>query len=196
MNIITIVNNYITKSVRLKNSSTKSGYMPCLLRYTGCPKSQYRLSFYFFILGIICRNFRPVLTDSVCLEVLLAYNLNRISLKVCENLSSDLASIFFHGSSIVIRTTLQNFRLAKSFPSLISVKRKFEVYRLHHAPTHRTIYSVHSKFLKTGSVLDKPRSGRLATITTDENGVQTFHHLALIHPTVNHGHLITRPLIT
>ena len=27
-------------------------------------------------------------------------------------------------------------------------------------------------------------------------GVQTFHHLAFIHPTVNHGHLITRRLIT
>ena len=27
-------------------------------------------------------------------------------------------------------------------------------------------------------------------------GVQTFHHLTFIHPTVNHGHLITRRLIT
>ena len=29
-----------------------------------------------------------------------------------------------------------------------------------------------------------------------QSGVQTFHHLTFIHPTVNHGHLITTRLIT
>ena len=34
-------------------------------------------------------------------------------------------------------------------------------------------------------------------IQLNENcGVQTFHHLTFIHPTVNHGHLITKRLIT
>ena len=34
---------------------------------------------------------------------------------------------------------------------------------------HRTIYSVHSKFLKTGIALDKPQSRKPATTTTNEN---------------------------
>ncbi|CAI9735696.1 Hypothetical predicted protein [Octopus vulgaris] len=56
------------------------------------------------------------------------------------------------------------------FQSPTAIHRKFEkVYGHHTAPTHSTIYAIQSKFLKRGSVLDKPRSRWPATTTIDEN---------------------------
>ncbi|CAI9731819.1 Hypothetical predicted protein [Octopus vulgaris] len=56
------------------------------------------------------------------------------------------------------------------FPSPTAVRRKFEkVYSRHTAPTRGTVYAMHSKFLDSGSDLDKPRSGTPPITFTDEN---------------------------
>ena len=56
------------------------------------------------------------------------------------------------------------------FQSPVTVQREFrKLYGCRTAPSCYTIYSIHLKFVETGSVHDKTRYGRSATVVSEEN---------------------------
>ena len=65
------------------------------------------------------------------------------------------------------------------FKSVTVVQRRFRaLYGPNHAPDRNTILNTHTKFMETGSVLDRPRSGRPRSGRSDENVVivrESFH---------------------
>ena len=74
-------------------------------------------------------------------------------------MASDLASIFSMARQLSLKQRCKTAAGQEVFLTPISVQRKFEkACGLHTAPTRQIIYSVYSKFLKTGSVLDKPQA--------------------------------------
>ncbi|CAI9728080.1 Hypothetical predicted protein [Octopus vulgaris] len=69
------------------------------------------------------------------------------------------------------------------FQSPTAVHRKFErVNSRHTAPTRSTIYVIHNKFLERSSVLDKPCSGRPATVNIDKTTELLKQTFAKSHP--------------
>ncbi|CAG0879485.1 unnamed protein product [Darwinula stevensoni] len=56
------------------------------------------------------------------------------------------------------------------FQSVVEVQRRFRaVYGQHYTPDRNTIVATHRKFMETGSVKDKPRSGRPRCGRSEEN---------------------------
>lgn len=113
------------------------------------PVLKFHMHFIFFFLsGIIWRSMKPSEFDSIAnaLFVIVSFS--------CPWLPN------WHGAQ------LQNCRLARGFsvPDCSSVRFWETLY-----PTHITIYTIHSKVWETGSVVEKPCSGRPASNAAEEN---------------------------